>query len=36
MIVGGFNGKYLTDYYIMKVDDNTNPREVHKYERSNK
>ena len=23
MIVGGFNGKFLSDYYIIKLDENT-------------
>ena len=34
MIVGGFNGKFLTDYYIIQVDQsNGNPKALNKFER---
>jgi len=36
MIVGGFNGKFLSDYYLLDVDDQTgNAKTVKKYENSN-
>ena len=36
MIVGGFNGKFLSDYYVIDVDDeNGNSKTVKKYENSN-
>jgi len=34
MIVGGFNGKFLTDYYIISVDTSYgNPKGINKFDR---
>lgn len=36
MIVGGFNGKFLSDYYILNCDDYTGEvRALNKYENNN-
>lgn len=36
MIVGGFNGKFLSDYYIIDTDDqNGNAKTCKKYENAN-
>lgn len=34
MIVGGFNGKFLTDYYIVQIDQSSGqPKGISKFER---
>jgi len=35
MIVGGFNGKFLSDYYVLKVGNGLNPEQVQRFERQN-
>jgi hypothetical protein len=32
LIVGGFNGKFLSDYYLIQVNDQGNPTSVKKQE----
>jgi len=36
MVMGGFNGKFMTDYYVMKVEQNTgNLHDIQMLNRNN-